>query len=797
MITRVNIQVEGIVQGVGFRPFVYLLAHEKSLSGRVLNNESGVLIEVEGEQESIAQFLNELRSRAPTLSRIESLQCSDNLERAYHTDFRIVESAADGQKFVPISPDVATCADCLRELFDPNDRRYRYPFINCTNCGPRFTIIEDVPYDRAKTTMREFVMCAECQAEYENPLDRRFHAEPTACANCGPQVFLAGANLRVRPDPVTPRGSTTKSTWPNSDPINDPINETLALIAKEKILAIKGIGGFHLACDALSQQAVEELRRRKYREDKPFALMARSLEVIRKYCATSEPEEQLLLSPARPIVLLERKAEAQIPEAVAPRVNTLGFMLPYSPLHHLLFENLDRPLVMTSANISDEPICYEDEDARKRLANIADYYLLHNRQIHMRTDDSVARVAVQGSRQSRASSDASAGGRDARGPSMILRRSRGYAPGPIKTGFTFARQILACGAELKNTFCLTRGDYAFVSHHIGDLENFETLQSFREGIEHFKRLFYLEPEVVAYDLHPEYLSTKYALGLDQIETKLGVQHHHAHIASCMADNQIDGDVIGVAMDGLGFGTDGRMWGGEFFVANFSEAERIAHLDYMPMPGGAKAIREPWRMAAVYLQQAFGDEFEKLDIPFIAEMDTQAWATLKRMVASKTNCPETSSMGRLFDAISSLLRLRDATNYEGQAAIELEQIADRDCTQKYQFDVSEDEGIIRAQTVIRSAVEDILSGVPPPAIAAKFHLGVADLIVSMAMKIREQRKLNRVALSGGVFQNVILLKAACRSLADAGFEVLTHSRVPTNDGGISLGQAAIANTLIQR
>jgi hydrogenase maturation protein HypF len=797
MITRVNIQVEGIVQGVGFRPFVYLLAHEKSLSGRVLNNESGVLIEVEGEQESIAQFLNELRSRAPTLSRIESLQCSDNLERAYHTDFRIVESAADGQKFVPISPDVATCADCLRELFDPNDRRYRYPFINCTNCGPRFTIIEDVPYDRAKTTMREFVMCAECQAEYENPLDRRFHAEPTACANCGPQVFLAGANLRVRPDPVTPRGSTTKSTWPNSDPINDPINETLALIAKEKILAIKGIGGFHLACDALSQQAVEELRRRKYREDKPFALMARSLEVIRKYCAISEPEEQLLLSPARPIVLLERKAEAQIPEAVAPRVNTLGFMLPYSPLHHLLFENLDRPLVMTSANISDEPICYEDEDARKRLANIADYYLLHNRKIHMRTDDSVARVAVQGSRQSRASSDASAGGRDARGPSMILRRSRGYAPGPIKTGFTFARQILACGAELKNTFCLTRGDYAFVSHHIGDLENFETLQSFREGIEHFKRLFYLEPEVVAYDLHPEYLSTKYALGLDQIETKLGVQHHHAHIASCMADNQIDGDVIGVAMDGLGFGTDGRMWGGEFFVANFSEAERIAHLDYMPMPGGAKAIREPWRMAAVYLQQAFGDEFEKLDIPFIAEMDTQAWATLKRMVASKTNCPETSSMGRLFDAISSLLRLRDATNYEGQAAIELEQIADRDCTQKYQFDVSEDEGIIRAQTVIRSAVEDILSGVPPPAISAKFHLGVADLIVSMAMKIREQRKLNRVALSGGVFQNVILLKAACRSLADAGFEVLTHSRVPTNDGGISLGQAAIANTLIQR
>jgi hydrogenase maturation protein HypF len=801
MITRVKIQVEGIVQGVGFRPFVYLLAHETSLNGRVLNNESGVLIELEGEQEAINQFLKELRSRAPTLSQIESLHCSDSLALAYHTEFRIVESEADGQKFVPISPDVATCADCLRELFDPNDRRYRYPFINCTNCGPRFTIIEDVPYDRAKTTMREFVMCGECRAEYENPLDRRFHAEPTACASCGPHVLLTGAEPRIIPELVKSYVSTPKPRWSSLDPINDPIKETLALIARGKILAIKGIGGFHLACDALNQQTVEELRRRKYREDKPFALMARSLEVIRRYCQTSEPEEQLLQSPARPIVLLAPRAGAVIPEAIAPRINALGFMLPYSPLHHLLFENLDFPLVMTSANISDEPICYEDEDACKRLANIADFYLLHNRPIHMRTDDSVVRV---GWVESSASRNLVATPRrpNAEGPDvlrghlvqrqMMLRRSRGYAPAPLKTGFKFARQILACGAELKNTFCLSRGDYAFVSHHIGDLENVETLQSFREGIEHFKRLFYLQPEVVAYDLHPEYLSTKYALDLDQIDTRIGVQHHHAHIASCLADNQVDGDVIGVAMDGLGFGTDGRMWGGEFFVANFSEAERIAHLDYVPMPGGAKAIREPWRLAAVYLQKTFGDEFEKLDIPFVTEMDTQAWATLARMIAGKINCPETSSMGRLFDAISALLRLRDATNYEGQAAIELEQIADHACTGRYQFELSDDGSIIRAQPVIRSAVEDTLSGVPPPVIAAKFHRGVADLIVSIALRVREEHRLSRVALSGGVFQNVFLLRAASRGLVQAEFEVLTHRRVPANDGGISLGQAAVAN-----
>jgi hydrogenase maturation protein HypF len=756
-----------MVQSVGFRPFVYALAQRHGLNGQVLNNERGVLIDLEGEAAAIDQFAVDLEKTAPPLSRIELIERRDQLEPANYDDFRVVESTVEGERLIPISPDVATCGDCLRELFDPHDRRFRYPLINCTNCGPRFTIIEDVPYDRAKTTMREFEMCADCRAEYENPLDRRFHAEPIACAQCGPQVSLI-----------------QNSSKAESLALGDAaIKETIRLLQSGKIVAVKGIGGYHLVCDALNEQAVSTLRLRKYREDKPFALMAPSIEVVEEYCSVSEAEKELLLSPARPIVLLERRPEASIPESVAPRVTSLGFMLPYSPIQHLLFEKLSRPLVMTSANVSDEPICYEDGDALNRLTKIADYYLVHDRRIHMRTDDSVIRV--MGNKY----------GRDVRAPSMIVRRSRGYAPGSIKTGFKFKRQILACGAELKNTFCLAREQYAFVSQHIGDLENLETLRSFTEGIEHFQRLFHLDPEVIAYDLHPEYLSTKYARDQDKIETKLGVQHHHAHIASCMADNQLNGELIGVAMDGLGFGSDGRLWGGEFFVADFARAERIAHLDYMPMPGGAKAIREPWRMAAVYLQKVFGDEFTKLELPFVAEMSTKSWLTLKSMIETKTNCPETSSMGRLFDAVSSLLRLRDATNYEGQAAIELEQIADRDCQKGYQFDVSADGSIIRAQNVIRSAVEDLLDGVPPRTISAKFHLAVADLIAMISRRVREERKLNRVALSGGVFQNLLLSRLAVEQLRADGFEVFTHQRVPANDGGISLGQAAIANALI--
>lgn len=761
MTKRVQILVRGIVQGVGFRPFVFSLAQRQSLRGRVYNNTTGVVIDVEGDSYLIEQFIGEIKSNPPPLSRIESTQCSDPLPLANYSDFHIAESDLEGERFVPISPDVATCDECLRELFDQHDRRYRYPFINCTNCGPRFTIIEGVPYDRAQTTMRDFEMCEACRAEYKNPLDRRFHAEPTACPRCGPQLSLTDlSGCEVKVDAAYGE---------------DVIRYVRHLLLNGKIVSIKGIGGFHLACDALNSEAVARLRQRKYREDKPFALMANSVDVIKEYCVVGQAEEDLLLSERRPIVLLERKTDAAIPSAIAPGIRTLGFMLPYTPLHHLLLDTLKHPIVMTSGNISDEPICYEDEDAKRQLSGIADYLLLHNRRIHIRSDDSVVRVH--------------------RDHEMVLRRSRGYAPAPVKVSFKFAREILACGAELKNTFCLTHQNYAFVSHHIGDLKNLETLLSFIEGIEHFKRLFHLRPEAIAYDLHPEYLSTEYAHALDDIAIKIGIQHHHAHVASCMADNDIEGEVIGIVMDGLGFGTDGRLWGGEFFVADFLAAERIAHLDYVPMPGGTRAIREPWRMAAMHLHRTMGDDFLNLEIPFVHHLDRRAWATLRRMAATNTNSPQTSSMGRLFDAMSSLVGLRNAVNYEGQAAIELEMIADRSCPEKYEFEIAADRSTIKASSVVQQAVEDLLAGVAPPIISAKFHNGVAHLIATLARRIRDERHINRVVLSGGVFQNMLLLKATRRMLQSGGFKVFTHSRVPTNDGGIALGQAAIANAHI--
>jgi len=745
------------VQGVGFRPFVFSLAGRFALRGRVFNNGDGVLIDVEGDGRAVERFIAEVESNPPKLSVIESVERFDDLEPANYRDFRIIESDSSGEKFAPVQADVATCDDCLRELFDPRDRRYRYPFINCANCGPRFTIIEDIPYDRSKTTMREFAMCRDCRVEYENPLDRRFHAEPIACPHCGPRLFLT---------PSRGRGTAL-------DPVDgeDVIYQTSLLLSEGEIIAVKGVGGFHLACDALNAEAVERLRRRKYREDKPFAMMAGSVEVIKQYCAVSEAEEGLLLSERRPIVLLERRLGAVIPPAVAPGVTTLGFMLPYAPLSHLLLQNFDRPLVMTSGNLSDEPICYEDQDAIDRLSRIADYLLLHNRRIHIRSDDSLARAQD--------------------GREMILRRSRGYAPAPIKTAFEFSKEILACGAELKNTFCFARGRDAFLSHHIGDLENLDTFQSFQKGIDHFKRLFGLRPEVIAHDLHPDYISTKYALALDDELTKVGVQHHHAHIASCMVDNRIEGEVIGVAMDGLGLGEDGRFWGGEFFIADFAHAERVAHLDYVPMPGGTRAIREPWRMAAIYLHRAFGDDFLDLKLPFVKRLDKRAWSALRKMAEGGVNSPETSSMGRLFDAVASLVGLRTMINYEGQAAVELEAIADRSLTQGYEFELTS-AGVIKAERVILRAAEDLLADVSPQAVAARFHLGVAGLIVSIALRLRVERRLNRVVLSGGVFQNMYLLAEVCRSLESNGFDVFTHRRTPANDGGVSLGQAAVAN-----
>ncbi|NWG01425.1 MAG: carbamoyltransferase HypF [Syntrophaceae bacterium] len=748
---RVEIKITGIVQGIGFRPYIYNLAQKHFIRGWVLNNEKGVFIDAEGEDGYLDQFIQEIPKLAPPLARIESFQVKLLKPFGYIT-FEIRKSEEAQEKFVLISPDVATCDQCLSELFSQKNFRYRYPFINCTLCGPRFTIIQDIPYDRHKTTMAPFVMCPICQKEYEDPSDRRFHAQPNACPACGPSLHLEDRERKEVP--------------------GDSIENTLQLLKMGCIVAIKGLGGFHLACDARNQKAVSALRSRKFREDKPFAVMCSNMEEVKEHCEVNEEEEKLLLSVERPIVILRSKGNSTIAHAVAPYQDTLGVMLPYSPLHHLLLNGPLKTLVMTSGNISDEPIAYENEEAKSRLGNIADYFLFHNREIHMRCDDSVTRIVE--------------------GKPYILRRSRGYVPFPIKLSFPL-EMILACGGELKNTFCLTRGQYAFMSHHIGDLENLETLTSFEEGIEHFKRLFYIEPRAIAYDLHPDYLSTKYALSIPDLP-KVWTQHHHAHIVSAMAENGIEGDVIGVALDGTGFGTDSTIWGGEFIKANLKDFDRLAHLKKVPMPGGSMAIKEPWRMAMVYLSEAFGEEVKDLKIDLMRKGDPQKWNILKKAIKKKINTPWTSSMGRLFDAVSSLLSIRDEVHYEGQAAIELEMVADRSVKEKYSFHLRQDEKpmVIDSTEMIRGIVHDLTEGTPSSKISGKFHQTIAHLIVETCEIIRSEEKLNRVVLSGGVFQNIFLLSLVAEGLKRSGFDMYTHHLVPTNDGGISLGQAVIAH-----
>ena len=747
---RAEIGITGIVQGIGFRPYIYNLAETYAIRGWVLNNEKGVLIDAESEDGNLERFITDIPRLAPPLARIETFEVR-YLEPLGYRTFEIRKSEAAEEKFVLVSPDVATCGLCLSELFSPTDFRYHYPFINCTLCGPRFTIIKDIPYDRDKTTMAPFTMCPVCQKEYEDPRNRRFHAQPNACPACGPSLQLEDRLGR----PIA----------------GNPFDQTLAFLQEGFVVAVKGLGGFHLACDATNPEAVASLRSRKFREDKPFAVMCRDMETVKSFCEVDEAEEKLLLSVERPIVILKRKEATPLAPAVAPYQDTLGVMLPYSPLHHLLLSGPMTMLVMTSGNVSDEPIAYKNGDARNRLREIADYFLFHNREIHMRSDDSVTRVF--------------------QGNPYILRRSRGYVPFPVKVSFPL-EMILACGGELKNTFCLTRGNYAFLSHHIGDLENLETLTSFEEGIEHFKRLFSIVPRVVAYDLHPDYLSTKYALALPDLP-KIGVQHHHAHIASCIAENGLEGDVVGVALDGTGFGTDGTIWGGEFLKANLRDFERLAHLKQVPMPGGSMAIKEPWRMAMAYLSEAFGDETFKLDIDLLRRVDRKKWEILRKMIHSKINTPLTSSMGRLFDAVSSLLGVRDAVHYEGQAAIELEMVADRNAKGEYPFLIKKDRGpmVIDPQEMIRSAVRDLIDGTPHPVISGRFHRSVARLILETCQAIRRAQGLHRVVLSGGVFMNMFLLSLVAEDLRKSDFEVFTHHLVPTNDGGISLGQAVVA------
>jgi hydrogenase maturation protein HypF len=746
---RASVQAEGIVQGVGFRPFVYDLAQRHKLAGWVLNDARGVQIEVEGEEGQVASFLSGL-SAPPPLAVVEHTQVSYTTPAGY-TDFQIRESMGGEERLTLISPDMALCEDCQRELFDPKDRRFRYPFINCTNCGPRFTIIEAIPYDRPKTTMAPFEMCPDCSQEYHDPMDRRFHAQPNACPVCGPQVrLLDNTGAAVRTD--------------------DPITEALRLLKGGRIVAVKGLGGFHLACDAANEKAVASLRRRKYREDKPFALMCRAIEAVEGICVLDDASRTLLQSRERPVVVLPKRPDCAIAPSVAPGQGTLGVMLPYTPLHHLLLSDGLASLVMTSGNMSDEPIAYEDAEARERLGGIADFFLVHNREIRTRCDDSVVKPF--------------------RGEATFLRRARGYVPFPIRLPRA-GRSVLACGAELKNTFCLTKGDYAFLSHHIGDLENYETMRSFEEGIELIKRLFQIEPACVVYDLHPDYLATRFALRYaeEQGVPKIGVQHHFAHAVSCMAEHGLTGPVLAVIMDGTGYGEDGTVWGGEFLEVTLRNYTRLGHLRFIPLPGGDRAAKEPWRMAAVYLDRIYG-RIEKADIPFIKGLDLGQWSTLREAIAAGINSPLCSSTGRLFAAVSALIGVRGMINYEGQAAIELEQMADQAETGEYPVDITQDNGlmIFDPDSVIEAIVTDIKRKKDPSVISARFHNSVARAIAQMAIKMREATGLFDIILSGGVFQNHLLMGRTWDLLEGEGFQVYIHHKVPPNDGCIALGQA---------
>lgn len=772
-----RVHITGIVQGVGFRPFVYNLATRLNLKGWVKNTSAGVDIEVDGERETLEAFLEALRREAPPLARMDHLTASFGPANGFRS-FDIIHSEAIPAAFQPISPDVAICEDCLRELFDPADRRYRYPFINCTNCGPRFTIIQDIPYDRPKTTMAAFPMCPDCEKEYTDPTDRRFHAQPVACPVCGPQVWLERLNV---------------STFQRSAENDQAILETQRMLAEGRIVAIKGLGGFHLACDATNSDTVKELRNRKLRVDKPFALMMPDLETIERHCFVSQAERELLLSPARPIVLLNRRPDSTIAREVAPGQNTLGVMLPYTPLHYLLFADDCSPitaLVMTSGNLSEEPIATDNDEARRRLSSLADAFLMHNRDIHVRCDDSVVRVFSDQlsviSQKEHATRNTQHGTRNI----YPLRRSRGYAPFPVKLSFE-APQLLAAGSELKNTFCITNKHYAFLSHHIGDMENYETLKSFEQGIEHFERLFRVKPAAIACDLHPNYLATRYAQERAQRENLplFKVQHHHAHIAACMADHGLDGSrpVIGLAFDGTGYGDDGAIWGGEILLADYRRYQRIGHLEYFPLPGGDAAIKKPARTALALLWSLGLDWDERL-AP-VTEFCAEDRTLLRSQLEKKINTPQTSSLGRLFDAAAALAGVRQAVNYEAQAAIEFEALADEAEAGAYPFTWEQAE--VRVRSAVEALVADVLAGVPLPKISARFHNGLAEVCRTACLEARERFGINEVALSGGVWQNLTLLRRVLSLLDEAGLTIYIHHQVPTNDGGLSLGQAIIA------
>jgi hydrogenase maturation protein HypF len=745
---RLRIRLEGTVQGVGLRPFAQGLAARLRLAGFVRNDPEGAELEVEGDPDAVLGFVERLQREAPPLAELRALR-SQRIAPRGERGFAILASRRDGESRALVAPDAATCPACLAEISDPADRRHRHAFGNCTHCGPRFSIVRDVPYDRSRTTMAGFEMCTDCRREYADPADRRFHAQAVCCPACGPRLALLDRDGR----PLA----------------GDPILRTAEMLRAGQLVAVKGIGGFHLAAAADDEKAVRELRERKRREERPFALLAPDLGGARRLVELDAAAERLLASAARPIVIAPRRPDAPVADAVAPCSRSLGVMLPYTPLHHLLGAAFGAPLVLTSGNPSDAPMVHRDDDARETLAALCDALLTHDRAIQVRCDDSVLRVW--------------------RGGAIPIRRSRGHAPRPLALPWPVRRPILACGGELKNTFCLAKDDRAFLSQHIGDLESWESLAAFEAGIEHFQRLFAIEPVVVAHDLHPDYLSTQYARELDGVELE-GVQHHHAHAAACLAEHGHEGPVIAVCWDGLGYGPDGTLWGGEFLVADLVGFRRAGHFEPVAMPGGTAAIRQPWRMAAAYLDAAGRGE-APADLE-VYRRNAGAWAIAVSLARSGLRSPLTSSVGRLFDAAAALAGVRDRVSYEGQAAAELEQRVDAAESGAYAARIDDAEPfVVRGSDLLAELAEDLRRGASAPRAAARFHNGLVRCLAAACARLRDRTGLACVALSGGVFQNAVLLERAVTALERDGFRVLVHARVPPNDGGLSLGQLAVA------
>jgi len=741
----VLITVKGLVQGVGFRPFVYRLATELKLKGTVENRSDGVFIKLEGHKTEIDKFRELLIEKAPAASHIESIS-AEFADPVNFKEFKIIKSKDISEEITEISPDIAVCDDCLHDM-ETQQHRVNYPFINCTNCGPRFTIIKDLPYDREKTTMKEFVMCETCHHEYIDILDRRFHAQPVACNDCGPEYILKLGGKEI-------------------NGIDEIVQSIADLIDSGKIIAMKGLGGFHLACDALNDTAVKRLRMLKLRESKPLAVMMKGIDVVEKFAKLNEDEEKTLLSWRRPIVLLKEKQEQRFPSSVSNGLGTMGIMLPYMPFHHLLFKQLKTDaIVLTSGNVSDEPIITDNKGAEKNLKGMYDALLTYNRDIYNRTDDSVVFIANNKER--------------------IIRRSRGYVPNPVRLAFD-VNGIFASGAELKNTFCIGNGSQAILSQHIGDLKNLETFDFYKETVAQFKKLFRVEPSLAVADMHPDYFSTRYVNEMNI--PKFYVQHHHAHIASCMAENKLDEKVIGISFDGTGYGDDGNIWGGEFFICDLNEYDRISHFEYIPIPGGDRVADEPWRMAVSYLYKVYGKDFLKIELPFFKNISSEKINLIIQAIDKKINCPLTSSAGRLFDAVAAIANICTVNGFEAEAPMRLESIIGNKCKEHYNYKIDQ---TVCFDLTIKEIVDDVLNSVETSVISAKFHNTIISVILEAAKKAREKYSLNKIVLSGGVFQNKYLLEGIENNLTENKFEVFTHSKVPSNDGGIALGQLAIA------